>query len=464
MDNKHTQSQSHTSNSNDLTQGGIIRTLIRFSIPLLLANIIQALYGAVDLMVIGKYCTAESVAAVSTGTQVTQIITSIITGMTLGGTILVGKYIGMGKPEEARKAIGSTLTVFAGFSVILTVIMLLVGDTILRLLHTPESAFSAAHDYTAICFMGIFFICGYNAISSILRGYGDSVRPMMFVAIACIMNIFLDIIFVRYIGMDASGTALATILSQGFSMLFAVFYLNRHNFLFTFRLHNFRIDKDKVRELAGLSIPISFQECMIRLSFLYLTAVVNSLGIYAASAVGVASKYDVFAMLPATSIASALSAITAQNLGAKKPERIRKSVAAGLGIALSMSACFFAWAQISPESMIRIFADDANIIKTGVPFFRTCSYDYLAVTFVFCLNGFLNGHSKTIFTMISSCFGALALRMPLLYLVQRYAPDSLAALGCVAPAVSGIMALYTLIYCIKLLTASGKTLPADRDL
>ena len=124
-------------------------------------------------------------------------------------------------------------------------------------------------------------------------------------------------------------------------------------------------------------------------------------------------------MLPATSIASALSAITAQNLGAQKPERIRKSVATGLGIALAMSACFFAWAQIAPQTMIKIFADDPNIIEAGIPFFRTCSYDYLAVTFVFCLNGFLNGYSKTMFTMFSSCFGALILRMPFLYLVQR---------------------------------------------
>lgn len=442
------------SDKNNLTQGNILKTLIRFSLPLLFANIIQALYGAVDLMVIGKYCSAESVAAVSTGTQVTQIITSIITGMTLGGTILVGKYIGMQRPEDAKKSIGTTLSIFMIFSLILTFIMLISSGAILNLLHTPDEAFALAHKYVLICSLGIFFICGYNAIGSILRGYGDSVRPMMFVAIACCMNIILDIVLVKYFHMDVAGTALATILSQGFSMLFSIVYLNRHNFLFSFRLKNFRIEKNKALELAKLSIPISFQECMVRLSFLYLTAVVNSLGIYAASAVGVASKYDVFAMLPATSIASALSAITAQNLGAKKPERIRKSVAAGLGIALAMSACFFAWAQISPASMIKIFADDANIIEAGIPFFRTCSYDYLAVTFVFCLNGFLNGYSKTIFTMISCCFGALALRMPLLYLVQHYFPDSLAMLGCVAPSVSGIMAMYTLIYSIRLLTSN----------
>lgn len=437
--------------NNNLTQGSILKTLIRFSLPLLLANIIQALYGAVDLMIIGKYCPADSVAAVSVGTQVTQIITSVITGMTLGGTILVGKYIGMQKLEKAKEAIGTTLTIFAIISIILTLIMLCLSGTILKWLQTPDSAFALAHRYVSICSVGIFCICGYNAISSILRGYGDSVRPMIFVAIACVLNIILDLVFVKYLQLDVAGTALATILSQGLSMVFSIVYLNHNHFLFTFQLRNFRINRQLALELAKLSIPISFQECMVRLSFLYLTAVVNTFGIYASSAVGIASKYDVFAMLPATSIASALSAITAQNLGADKPERIRKSVFAGLSIAFAMSACFFVWAQLSPESMIRLFADDEKIIAAGVPFFRTCSYDYLAVTFVFCLNGFLNGSSKTIFTMISCCFGALALRMPLLYLVQHVFPDSLAMLGCVAPTVSGIMAVYTLIYSLKLL-------------
>ncbi len=441
---------SDNSTKNNLTKGGILKTLIRFSIPLLLANIIQALYGAVDLMVIGKYCPPESVAAVSTGTQVTQIITSIITGMTLGGTILVGKYIGMERPEDAKRSIGTTLSIFTIFSLVLTAIMLASSGAILKLLNTPAQSYNLSLKYVTICNAGIFFICGYNAISSILRGYGDSVRPMMFAAIACVMNIALDIILVKYFHMDVAGTALATILSQGFSMLFSIIYLNRHNFLFTFSLKNLRIDKAKAVELAGLSIPISLQECMIRLSFLYLTAMVNTFGIYAVSAVGIAGKYDVLAMLPATSIASALSAITAQNLGANKPDRIRKSVAAGIGIALAMSACFFAWAQLSPSSMIKIFADDEKIIEAGIPFFRACSYDYLAVVFVFCLNGFLNGYSKTIFTMISSCFGALALRMPLLYLVSHFFPDSLSMLGCVAPTVSGIMAVYTIIYSLKL--------------
>mgnify|MGYP001699337137 CR=1 FL=1 len=175
-----------------------------------------------------------------------------------------------------------------------------------------------ANDYVTICFYGIFFICGYNAISAILRGYGDSRRPMYFVALSCVLNIAGDIIFVKYLKLGVAGTALATVLSQSISMICSIVYLNRKKFIFTFTLKNLRIDRDRLKELAMVGIPISSQECMVRLSFLYLTSVTNRLGVNAAAAVGIASKYDVFAMLPATSIASALAAITAQNYGAGK--------------------------------------------------------------------------------------------------------------------------------------------------
>lgn len=198
-----------------------------------------------------------------------------------------------------------------------------------------------------------------------------------------------------------------------------------------------------------MGIPISLQECMVRLSFLYLTSVTNRLEVYAAAAVGIAGKYDVFAMLPATSIANALAAVTAQNFGAGKPERAKESLKAGLGFALFAAFLFWLWAQISPQTMIGIFTKDSRIIEAGIPFFKSCSYDYLAVSFVFCLNGYLNGCSKTIFTMISCCFGALALRMPLIWLVYTYWPDNLGLIGSIAPAVSGCMAVYTLLYVLR---------------
>lgn len=436
-------------NDNLLTEGNVFRVLLKFSVPFLIANIIQALYGAVDLMVIGWYCAPESVAAVSTGTQVTQIITSMVSGLTLGSTIMVGKYTGMKDEDRTRKTIGTTLSVFAVIAILLTIVMLIFKGPILAALKTPAASLKEANDYVTICFYGIFFICGYNAISAVLRGYGDSRRPMYFVALSCVLNIIGDIMFVKYLGLGVAGTALATVLSQSISMICSIIYLNRSRFIFTFSFKNLRIDRSLAKELAMVGIPISSQECMVRLSFLYLTSVTNRLGVNAAAAVGIASKYDVFAMLPATSIASALAAITAQNYGAGKPERARQSLAAGIGFSVLASSLFFLWAQLSPQTMIGLFNTNPDIISAGIPFFHSCSFDYLAVSFVFCLNGFMNGRSKTVFTMISCCFGALALRIPLIWLAYTYCPDNLFVIGSIAPAVSGFMAVYTMGFVLR---------------
>ena len=431
---------------NNLTDGSMVKTLFLFAIPFLIANILQSLYGAVDLFVVGKYCASESVAAVSTGTQVTQIITSLVSGLTLGSTILIGKYMGQKNLTRVKQTIGTTLTIFSLVAVFLTIVMILFRDPLLHLLQTPTEAFDLTVQYVTICSLGNIFICGYNAISAILRGYGDSTRPMIFVGIACFLNIILDIVFVKYAHMGVSGTALATVLSQAFSMILSILYLKKSHFLFDFKLSSFQITGSTAKELAFVGIPISFQEMMVRISFLYLMTVMNKCGVFAASVVGISSKYDVFAMLSATSMANALAAITAQNIGAGKPERARKSLWYGMSFALFISFLFWIWAQFNPASMIRVFSSDENVIAAGIPFFRSCSYDYILVAIVFCLNGYLNGCQKTVWTMISCSAGALLLRIPMVYFFGKYFASDLGMLGKIAPTVSGIMALYTLIY------------------
>ncbi len=431
---------------NRLTEGNIASALFRFAVPFLIANALQSLYGAADLFVVGRYCAAESVAAVSTGTQVTQIITSLATGLTLGGTILVGQYMGSRDYDRVKEMIGTTFTVFAAAALVLTALLLAFKEPVLTMLDTPAESFALTDTYVTICGLGTIFICGYNAISAVLRGYGDSARPMAFVGLACALNIALDIVFVKYLAMGVAGTALATVLSQAFSMAASVVYLKRARFIFDFKLKSFRPVGALAKELARVGIPISFQEMLIRISFLYLTAVMNRCGVYAAAVVGIGSKYDVFAMLTATSMANALAAFTAQNMGAGKRERARASLWYGLGFALSVSLLFWGFAQWHPDRMIRVFSDDPHVIAAGVPFFRSCSYDYVLVTIVFCLNGYLNGRQKTVWTMMSSAAGALALRIPLVYLFGRYFADDLGMLGSIAPAVSGIMACYTLFY------------------
>lgn len=273
-----------------LTEGPILKALLRFSVPFLLANLLQALYGAVDLMVIGWFCPAESVAAVSTGTQVTQIITSLITGFTMAGTILVGKYAGMKKQKEVETSISTTITFFGVFSIFLTVILLLNISNILRLLQIPGESFDEAYRYIFICCLGIFFICEYNALSAVLRGYGDSLSPLFFVAIACVCNVAGDFLTVAVLGMGAA----------------------------------------------------------------------------------------------------------------------------------------------------------------GMPFFRGCSFDYLAVSFLFCLNGYLNGHKKTLFTMLNCCAGALLIRVPVLFLLVHAGISNLRIYGLVSPASSlvmiGVIGIYGIIH------------------
>ena len=263
---------------NALTKGSVLKALVTFTVPFLLANVLQSLYGAVDLFVVGQFCDAQAVAAVSTGTQVTQIVTSLVTGLTLGGTILVGNYTGMERWDKVKEAIGTTLSVFAAVAVLLTALMLLFEAPLLTVLNTPAESFEATMDYVAICAWGNFFICGYNALSAILRGYGDSVRPLYFVAVACVANVILDVVFVAGFHLGASGTALATVISQGLSMFLGIAYLKRHAFLFDFKPASFRIARPMAKELARVGIPISFQELMVRISFLYLTAVMKCCG------------------------------------------------------------------------------------------------------------------------------------------------------------------------------------------
>lgn len=430
----------------ELLKGNIAKSLFIFALPFLLANLLQALYGAFDLMIVSWYCSKESIAAVSTGTQVTQIITSLISGLSLGGTILVGKYVGMKKEKAVVETIATTFILFSIVAIILTIVMICFSENILIALKTPLASFEQAKTYVLYCSYGIFFISGYNALSAVLRGYGDSRRPLLFVAIACVINIFGDIYFIKILNMGVAGAAFATCLSQAVSMICAIISLKRQNFIFQFRLSQFQFEKEKAWQIIKISFPISLQELATRFSFLYLTSITNQFGVIAASAVGIASKYDVFAMLPATSIGSALAAFVAQNIGAKQFSRANSALKIGIIMALPLSMCFFLWAQINPQSMIGLFTQDSSIIQAGIPFFRVCSIDYLSVVFLFSMTGYLNGQEKTLFTMMSNGFGALVLRVPLAYFFSQLFPHQLLFMGAIAPMTSITLSIISFVY------------------
>ncbi|SCJ45146.1 Staphylococcal virulence regulator protein A [uncultured Clostridium sp.] len=429
-----------------LTQGSIVKSLTLFALPYLAANFIQALYGAVDLAIVGWFTDAAGISAVSIGTQVMQIVTSLVSGLTLGGTVLIAQYFGARREQDVRHTISTMLGMFAAAAGAFTLIMCLACGGILSLLQTPAQAFTQAYQYVLICSLGILFIFGYNAISAVLRGVGDSKSPMLFVGIACVCNIVLDLLLVGPLHMGAAGAALATVASQAVSMVIAIVYLRRRAFLFDFKLKSLRIHREQATRLLKLGLPISLQESLVHLSFMIITAIVNNMGVIASAAVGVAGKFEGFAMLPATAFAAAISAMVAQNMGAGEKGRAEKTLYAGIAIAFGCSVLFFIWAQVAPVSILAIFKADALVSQAGAQYLRSFSYDFMLVAFVFCMNGFFNGCGRTTFSMVNGLLSTFLVRVPLALLFSNLWPASLTGIGLAAPLASFVSIVVGFVY------------------
>ncbi len=432
---------------NRLTEGNIYKALLAFGLPYLIANFIQALYGAVDLAVVGWFNNAETVAGVSVGTQVTQMLNSLISGLTLGGTILIAQYVGARRQEDTRQTIGTMLSLFALAAVGFMLAMFALTPAILQLVNTPAESMEQAKQYVYICSGGILFIFGYNAISAILRGLGDSKRPVLFIGIACVTNIVLDVLLVGGLGWGAAGAAVATVFSQGVSLVLAVILLRRReDFVFDFSRESIRIHGDKVRSILRLGLPVSLQETILSFSFLAITAIVNSMGYIAAAATGICGKFDSFAMLPASAFSGALSAFTGQNMGAGRPDRAIKALRTAIVLALLCSLFFFAWAQLWPASILHIFKASDEVTLAGTQYIRTFSFDFMLVAFGFCFNGFFNGCGRTLFVMVVGSAASVGIRLPLAWFLSRAVPGNLTVIGMAAPVATLVSVVISLLY------------------
>ena len=427
----------------DFTQGPIARSMITFSLPFLLSNILQALYGAVDMLVVGNYAdpdpvvSAQILSGVNIGSQITHLVAMMVSGLTISGTVMVGQYVSAKKQKDASETVGTMFTLMAIVGVALMAVMLLSSDLLLRLLNTPPEAFEHAKTYLVICLAGTLFIFGYNAVSSIQRGLGDSVRPLVFVGIACLVNVVLDLWLVKGLGMGAAGAAWATVIAQAISLILAAWYLSRNKFIFDFKLKSFRIQKDKMKLMVKLGIPSSVQSIVVNFSFLVMTSIVNNIGGYTASAaVGVVGKFNSFAILPAVAMSSSVSAFAAQNIGAGLYDRAKKSLWVGIEIAMTISLAVFAAVQIWPEAIIGVFNPDPELIRNGVEYMRTFSFDYLLVPIQFCFNGLIMGAGHTQFTLINASLSSLLLRIPVAILLGSVLGWGLMGVGLAGPAAS----------------------------
>ncbi|MDY3359066.1 MAG: MATE family efflux transporter [Clostridium celatum] len=417
----------------NLTKGKISTTLLKFAIPVLFASLLQALYGAADLFVVGQFSDSAAVSAVAIGSQVMQTITGIILGISMGGTVLIGRRIGEKNAEGTAKAIGSLSILFILFAIILTPLMFLATNSAISLMHTPLEAISFTRQYIIICSLGIPFIIGYNAVSGIFRGLGDSKTPVYFVLIACIVNIIVDVVLVGVLKFGAIGAAIATISSQAISFIISLIYMIKKGFSFEINKKHFKLDKESVKYILIVGFPLALQDALVNISFLIITAVINTMGLVASAAVGVVEKIIIFAMLPPTAFGSAVSAMTAQNIGAGEIKRAKTVLRYGIIYSLIFGVLAMIYSQLYPETLTSIFSNDINVVKVAGEYLKSFSIDCIMVSFVFCMNGYFSGQGKSTISLIHSLIATFGFRIPLTYFISRIDGVTLYELGLAAP-------------------------------
>lgn len=394
---------------------------MKFAVPFLLSNLLQALYSVADMIIVGHFRGPIGITGVNIGSQINILVTGAALGLAVGGTVLIAQYGGAHKFDEQRKTIGTLFTLYMIIGVVMTAVMLVFGKPLLDLLSTPKEAYGEAESYYDICMAGLVFLFAYNVISAILRGMGDSKRPLYFVLIAAIGNIAGDYILCGPFDMGAKGAAIATVGAQGISVVLSLLYLLKNKFFAEYRLSDFKIDKEKSKMLLKIGLPSSVQQVVVSFSFLTLTALVNSLpnALIASACQGIGGKVNSFAILPALAMSSAVSSMAGQNIGAGEIDRARKTMFAGMRIAFMISAFVFIIVVSFPDFIIGLFDKTPETIETGRTYLRLIALDYLLVPFVFCMNGLAIGAGYTNFALFNACFSSIIVRVPLAYIVVK---------------------------------------------
>lgn len=429
-----------------LTEGKVTTTVLKFAIPFLLASLLQSLYGAADLLIVGQFSNTAGVSAVATGSQVMQTITGVILGLTTGGTVLIGQYLGAKKDKEVSKTIGSMISIFTILSIILTIIMVSFSGQITELMHTPEEAIKFTKQYILICSIGIPFIVGYNVVSGILRGLGNSKVPLYFVAIACVINIVVDILLVGVFKMGAVGAAIATISSQGVSLILACIYITKSKFVVRFKRKYIGFKSGKTSNILKLGLPIAMQDGLINISFLLITVIMNNMGLVESAAVGVVEKIIIFAMLIPSAFAAAIAVMTAQNMGAGKIERAKKSLYVGIGSSLIFGLLFCLYAHGFGSTLTSMFSTDTEVIAAAELYLKAYSIDCILVSLVFCMNSFFSGCGHSMFPMIHSCIATFLVRIPGSYILSNIKGITLYEMGFAAPVATLLSSIMCIVY------------------
>ena len=421
-----------TNDKADFTQGNILEKLVAFMMPILGALILQAAYGAVDLLVVGRFGSTSGLSAVSTGSQVLNLVTFVVIQFAMGITVLIARYLGEKRPERIGAVIGGGAVVFTMMSVALFIAMVGFARPISVLMQAPAEAVDLTASYVRICGAGIFFIVAYNLLSAIFRGLGDSKSPLLFVLVASIVNIIGDLVLVAGLHMDAAGAAIATVTAQALSVVFAVMLLLKKDLPFAITKKDFRLNP-QCRKFLKIGLPLALQEFLTQISFLALCAFVNRLGLEASSGYGVACKIVNFAMLVPSSLMQSMASFVSQNIGAGKKKRAKQSMFTGIGVGLAVGCVVFVLVLFKGDVLCSVFSTDAAVIQNGFAYLKGFALETLVTAILFSMVGYFNGNNKTVWVMTQGLIQTLLVRLPLAYFMSIQPNASLTKIGLAAP-------------------------------
>ncbi len=442
-------------NGKDLTKGSIIGNITTFSLPYMFAYFLQILYGLADLFVIGQYCGVDSTTAVSNGAQVMYMITVVLIGLAMGTTVLTARAVGAKDSLQARAIVGNTITMFATIAVALMVVLLCLRGWIVDVMDTPTEAIKGMTHYLTICFIGIPFIIAYNIIASIFRGLGDSKTPMYFVAVACVVNIILDYVFIGILGLGAMGAALGTTLSQAASVVFAICSIRRHKGVVDISRNDLRPQRNVMKHMLKIGLPIALQDGFIQISFLAITIIANGRGLIDAAAVGIVEKVIGLVFIVPSAMLSTVSAISAQSIGANKMPRAKQTMRIAMLITSVYGLACAISLQFVPQVAVGLFTNDPQALAQGCDYLRGYVWDCIFASIHFCFSGFFTACGYAIISFLHNSISIVLARIPLAWLSSQLYPDTLYPMG-LSTCAGSIVSCLICILAYWLMTRNGK--------
>ena len=403
----------------DLTVGSVPGTLLRFAFPLFLSGLLQMVYNMVDMVIVGKYVGTEGLSAVAIGGEMLQLITFVAMGFSNAGQILISRYVGENRRDKVGEMVGTLFTLLLSLAVVITVAFLFSYQGILAWLNTPEDIWEFTRQYSVTCVWGTVFIYGYNLVSAILRGMGDSRHPFLFIAIASVINIVLDLLFVGPLDMGPMGAALATVIGQAASFLFALrlLYKNREQIGFDFHPKHFRLYKSVTKPLIALGIPMVIQSAAITFSMLLVNSYINVYGKEAVAVTGVARKLEGMIGVVSQAISSAGGAMISQALGARKIERVPRVVFTALWIVAIPSAIFAVITLFHPEWLFGLFSDDPKVLTLALSYVPVAMVQYLGATLRPANFALINGSGNSKLNLLVALLDGIVARIGLALLL-----------------------------------------------